>query len=1710
MRFFALFACILLALSATWTAGTENLSLRGYRDFRHSAEARGGLTIHRFTFGSAERAAWFASKIYADFELTRGNALKTLATKDWPVDGIDLAGSGVVAPLLARGSRELLVYTGETAAVTAGLKALVTAAPMRRAALSHPLYLDKWDRHCLGVWQAFADYAQDDRRPDPDSFYQWMSEIGLNPQINLGTTSFDMTVNDSQLSWLRHYFAKYGNNYQRVEWLLHAPDLYNRNPFLAKSINPHVAARWSYYGEVREGQGLLRDVQTANYLAGLKRTLGDPNQMAILDPDGEIGPFDVSYWGVSGPLIQREYVRFLKEVRKLSLPQVSQRYYGRQDALKRWEDVTLADWRAFYGWTTGAVDLAGEWRFLRDDKLEGFRGGWALPAFNDADWVRLHYPGDAAVYSLASKNRPLWMRKTVTVDPKMFDGKIYLSLAPLSAASVQVFLNGRPLGSLDPHFHTALTYGQYDITDEVAKTNKLTVTLRFAAGDTPNGPIFLTPKKIEGFPTSNPLVNARRWDQLEFVDWATAQGVASTLRAIRAVEPDRPIKVHAYASSPWGWKTVAAYGGYSHHTGSGSGWHYTDPKQFGAARNLQDSSEPGGPMHTLRDLKGLWGNLVYMGKNAHDYFISLQSITKDPQMRAFFEAKIPDIKVMGRANVLISPIGVMRGQLNCLYEGEFARWELWRYGVHPVRGGEMAAFLDEIRIREGNLGRFRVIIDEGTPCWDDEMVPQLRAYVENGGILVLNSFSGAHTFITRDGGAGPTLAGVKLSAPPKDDRQFTITQDDPRLPGFTGTIKNWARPGVRSRALEPLAGTEIIGAWPDGTPALTRKALGKGFVYYFGGNAYPGELIKTLAAAYGPECYVQTEGGVDISRTLRSNNGCEDLLMLRGLGKPATVRWTFDYVPQGIYNPVSGKVIEAKIAGKTATFSVNIPDWDFSWFAARRPAPAEDFAHWFTRQTEIWSGVAADAKEPQVPLFRHLDLTHDWSLAQTDSLEKAQALLGQEAGFAPTELLLWNTPGMNVKTAPGTVGVYRRDFDLPKAWENESLFALAVRGQIHNSSLHGFRGKGTIYLNGQKVWEGERIDSAWLDITAQVKPGRNRLEIIHQGNGLMASLMLARSAKPETILDLAGPWRAVDGLQEEREVVLPAVVKTSFVYRDVPVPTAQRGKEVWLRVEGTCNYAIINGRLRYWDIWGVAGYAGAPAYEIDITPDVRFGGTNRIVLGTNGMFNGWQINELKYSKLELCFYRPGQWSADGKGTRAALTPAELAAVERNAQVIKQYALVHQAVEKPAPGLPGDDGKPAALPNAILDLELHPAQGIAVDRGPNKVPVTVKGPVEPFTEAGGKIVGVYLRGDIAHSTLEMPSPVFRRQMAGKNFTIRAWVKPMAINQDGGALFNWGSWLFDISIYSDRASAMHSSVPQRRLLAETVIRQRVWQCLTYTMDGAKGTLYVDGIPVGLQTWDGPLPGVDVPPTIGSEIGTRNPLNAKLAAFSIYAGAMSPEDVARQYRQEAKAFLPDFAAGYPEDDLFRLAAGENGPVDTAELPARVEVGQGITTAREGGASFLSFDGKRSYLLVRDHPRVGLLHRPFSLVWDMRVEAGAGGMIFRRHHGLCLQLNKDGSLTFDANIGRRNMVNIPNAVIPGKWNRLMLSYDGNTMRLFRDGVLLLEKDYPGNLYQGDYPLVIFADNTYGKFPEWANITGDLREFRFLPVALNTMPPAP
>jgi hypothetical protein len=1713
-----------LALTPAVAAAGTPYALRGYRTFTELPVVdTPSVEVRSFEFESPERAQIFASKIYSDYALTQGNTLSPLATARGPADAISLGGEGLIIPLILHDSRRVSVLIGNDAgALTARANQLLDAPPLRAADVTHPLFMDKWDRYCMGVWNRFSDVLGDPTHKTPESYYGWLAQIGLNPQLVDATNSDDLTVNDNLLRMLRKYFKAAGTKYQNVEWLQAVPDLYNRNPFLSSFDGPGTMTKWDYYGETPHAPGLLRDVQHAPILQELRDYTRDDNLMAILDADGEVGPFPYFKWGEYGPVQTRNFVRYLQEERHFSLADVSKRYYGRVDALKSWTDVTLADWRTFYGWDDKSVDLQGEWRVMREGDSPGVREGWPSPSFDDSDWIRLTYPGDTTLFTLpdGGNPKPLWMRRTLTVDPSKFPGKIYLSVAPLGEQPVQVFLDGKRLGILAPRFHTGRIFGQFDVTAQVRANPQLTVALRFESNDLPNGPVFLTDKPLEDFPTSDPLLNARRYDHFDFIDWAVADSVGTMLREDRGVDPDRAIKVHAYDSSAWGYRVTSEYGGYSHHTGAGAGWSYTVPKQYDLTRGTQDSAETGGSQDTPRNIKGLIGNLIFMGKNAHDYFYNLQDITKDPAVLDWWVKRLPDMRVMGRENVDASPIACIRGLRNSHYVGEFYKTENWRFGYDLTKGGEMTPLLDELRIGEGRLP-YPAIVDEGTVVWDEAMTAALKQYVADGGMLFLEAASGLHSPVVRDAHPAAELAGVRIAGDSQASMEVTLTVADPVFGNRTGDVGRCDSHLMSApHVIVPGPGVDVIGTTDHGQPAITRRKIGKGAVYYCAGGLWPGGIREAIRDHFVPPVYATVEDGpqgrgVDLYRTAQSNNGCEDLLMCRGLGKPATVHWTFDYTPAAIYNPVTGAAIAAKIDGHTATFGINIDDWDFAWFAARRPDARAQFAHWFTRQTQMWHGLVKGEAAPTPPLFRSLDLNRGWKLAQTDSLTGAQALMKLDdahAGLKDTDLGWWSAPGTGLKHGPGVFGLYRRDFRLPAGWEKNATLALNIDGRVYAWPQPGFGGPSTIYLNGTQIWTGAKIDDAVsLDLTAAIRPGANRLEIVHEGEGILASMQLVRTINPDATLDLAGNWQAVDGLQAVHTVQLPGKVKTSFVYRDIVVPREQAGREVWLRVtSGDLNSSrgvIINGRNRY----PVTRADNSRPMEVNITPEIRFGEMNRILIGTGSM-DGWNLAQLDYQKLELGFYAPGRWNGDGRGIAAALTPRELSDVASQEARVQLFPLVQNAKAKPPVNLfpfASADAQAYTPPPPAVDLDLDGAAGVT-DRGSAHATVQVEGKTAPFIERAGAVKGLQFfgQGDVK-SDLLLPEATMGPLLAGKNFTMCAWLKPMLDTEPEGDLAQWGL-AFDWTMTERGTTVTWNDASEPRLAAGDILTSRRWHFLAVSAEGSHATLYVDGVNVADQIFAGPLGNGNTSFVIGGNARYPHFLSMKLAAFTVYPQALDDDSVGKLFVKDRDRYLGAPGTVWPEDALARLQFSTDGVKDLAEFPATLTLGSGTTPQTADGHAVLDFDGKTSSLSFKENAHVHLLGAPFSLIIDLKPAPGAEGCVFRRVFNPGLWVRKDGSVLFDADSGENSQITVPNAVTAGQWNRLMLTFDGKTFSLFRDGKMIAHQPYIGAMDSNEnWPFCVGADASAGG-PAYGNhLAMQVRELTIYSGVLEAVPPA-
>jgi hypothetical protein len=277
-------------------------------------------------------------------------------------------------------------------------------------------------------------------------------------------------------------------------------------------------------------------------------------------------------------------------------------------------------------------------------------------------------------------------------------------------------------------------------------------------------------------------------------------------------------------------------------------------------------------------------------------------------------------------------------------------------------------------------------------------------------------------------------------------------------------------------------------------------------------------------------------------------------------------------------------------------------------------------------------------------------------------------------------------------------------------------------------------------------------------------------------------------------------------------------------------------------------------------------------------------------------------------------------------------------------------------------------------------------------------------------------------------------------------------------------------------------------------------RRWQCLTLVVHGLQSDLYLNGVPVSRQTWNRRLEASGAPVHVGSIDGLRNFLNAKLAAFSIYGEPLSAEAVQSLYRSGCDTYRQAGDAHFPENDFFRLKMAPGGG-DEAEVPGEVILGPGVQAEQDAGRPVFTLDGRASYLLVLDSPRERLFSKPYAFILDFRPDKGACGMLFRRHHAECLSLEPDGTLVFDANIGRNDMLRFVKAVKFDAWNRIVLTYDGHTASMEINGVQAGRQVYEGSLYEpGEFPVVFLADNTHFDFPKAYNVRCKVRELRVAP----------
>ena len=198
-------------------------------------------------------------------------------------------------------------------------------------------------------------------------------------------------------------------------------------------------------------------------------------------------------------------------------------------------------------------------------------------------------------------------------------------------------------------------------------------------------------------------------------------------------------------------------------------------------------------------------------------------------------------------------------------------------------------YVDEKRINQGALKSFQVVILPMAVVLGDETLATLRKFVERGGTVISDSGTGLYgTDLKRrrDDWFSDEVFGISFDAQKTEPRKDATVKVQGRWIGseFSGQTFS-AKEGKRSIRLESGS---AAGAYPDGTPALVEKTLGKGRGIYL--NFVPAleeqtfRLLERILRQAGIEFHVTLigeKGRLTDVECIRYTNGDATILALQ-------------------------------------------------------------------------------------------------------------------------------------------------------------------------------------------------------------------------------------------------------------------------------------------------------------------------------------------------------------------------------------------------------------------------------------------------------------------------------------------------------------------------------------------------------------------------------------------------------------------------------------------------------------------------------------------------------------------------------------------------------------------------------------------------------------------------------------------------------------
>jgi hypothetical protein len=1204
----------------------------------------------RVTTQSHAKAELLVSKFLRDFTTLPPVIMEDVSIGATTIPSLAFENGRRILPVLHDGQSTVDFYFFST---PMDLTRFVAATPTLTGAIAikdrrYPYFFDLWDRHCMGSWYS--------PRLDWDGRYfteagndSFMKRYALN--MNMGGNFLTGAAGAD----------RYGLGYKFNRWLDVSVSAYDANPEAATHGDPDVNFLNSYYGDVPFADNPVGYGQMGEMTAFYKQCTDDEFLTSITDPHGETGPEVDAYYGANQreENSRKDLVHYLRDLHKLSLADLGKRWYGQPDKYKSWDDVNFPREREYYGWDDGhSQDLAGTWKLKGGSVAEGEGAGYQQENFDDSKWFTFQQPG-ATYIDLTHRrdNAGGWNRFSFTTDDALMkSGKtIYLTICPFNDARSWgpdiIYLNGKKLGELT--FGYGLEWAQYDVTSLLKPGNNL-LAVRSIFG-VMRGPTFLTLKKAEQFPTSEPTLNARWYDIHEWVADDVARGNARDITFLRSVDPDRPVKIMAYDSmidvmNPY----TQALGAYPHCTGESA---FFRPwfKRYGYLRGINDSSEPSQPAKNIDELKGLFFCMTMEGMNAHDYFINLTNLLVDPLQKAWYEKNLPYFELMGSFDLKKPEIVIARSlrtlrdfPLDVAEENDIGRGDIQQAHYSYV-------YTSERELADGLVNDYKVMIDDNFHALNPEDVHHLQAWVEAGGTLVLNQRSGRNSYLEGNDkwpiakllGGTPTIrpqtGTVKFEDNPVILKAYAGKSFDNK-----GESVDWQKYNYfgDSIALQEGPDIAVVARYDDGKPAIIVRTVGKGKVVVLGSAFYrktkddhgyyygsPEEVAfyDHLFTDLGVAPIVQSSQDKLWSERFVSNNGSTEMLILGNQDgatplEGASATWDLGFHPRRVFDPANGSDLNYKIDGnKVIIDKLDLSPHELRYFAVERSNVDADetVKHWLARQSDLWHAITIPAATPPVEPLHAIGFTGPFSVKQfTDEAEARKALApggDLDKSWRSMRQSDWEVAGLSM--GPTVVTVYRKTFPVTAEWLK------GLRGVQLMSNSDGPGNPIEMAINGTRLFGGGAPAATPEQILAALKPGSNLLTILAKagggGNGGFGTIFALRRLPAGEFVNISGDWIGWSGDTESAKVDFPAKGEWTMVRKTLTLTDAEKAAgSIWVEVEGGVAAVAVNGHVLYNSSGYGALYPPGNPYRVNVTSVIKRDGPNEIGIGDGNWLNG--------------------------------------------------------------------------------------------------------------------------------------------------------------------------------------------------------------------------------------------------------------------------------------------------------------------------------------------------------------------------------------------------------------------------------------------------------------------------------------------------------